>query len=248
MRLIYHNDWDLYTLTESSENASYPAENTQDIRLVKTWRTSTASAATIYMDAGSGATATCDCAAILNHNFTASAGICVQAATAQTFASIALSANVTYRSGPMVVYFTSGSYRYWRFNFDETTLAAGYYEVGRLFLGTYVQVDPTSLVEFPVKHVRNDRQTFSRSNQLYADEGVGWKELHYKFPRSTNAMKGSVETMWGSVGLFQPILFMNYDTTFSIIEPLYCSITENIVFEHLRRDEWRYELHLREVN
>ena len=235
MRIIFHNDWDLYTLTESQEDASYPAENTQDIRLAKRWRTSTASATTIYMDAGTGTTATCDCAAILAHNFTASAGICVQAATASTFADIALSANVTWRDGPMVVFFTSGAYRYWRFSFDELTLAAGYYEVGRLMLGTYVQVDPSSLVEFPITHVRNDRTMFSKSNQLYADEGVGWKELHYKFPRSTNAMKGSIETMWGSCGKYTPILLLNYDTTFTIIPPFYCAITEDITFEHLRR-------------
>ena len=137
MRILFHNDWDLGTLTESQEDASYPVENTQDIRLVKTWRTSTASASTIVLDAGAGSTYTCDCCAILNHNFTASAGIFIQASTAATWATAALSAEVAYRADTMVLFFTNTTgYRYWRFSFDELTLAAGYYEIGRLFLGT----------------------------------------------------------------------------------------------------------------
>ena len=32
MRVLYANLWDDYTLTESHEDASYPAENTQDVQ------------------------------------------------------------------------------------------------------------------------------------------------------------------------------------------------------------------------
>jgi len=248
MRIIYNNLWDDYTLVESQEDANYPVENTQDTRLVKTWRTSTASATTIYINAGTGLTITADSAAILAHNFTASAGIIVQAATASTFAAVALSANVTYRAGPMVVFFTSGAYQYWRFSFDETTLAAGYYEVGRLMLGAYLQVDPSSLVEFPEKHIRNDRVAYSRSNQHYADQGSGWKELSYQFQDSDDTMKGNVETMWDTNGKHTPLLLMNYDTTFTVIPPLYCSVTNDITFAHKKFDRWDYSLDLREAD
>lgn len=248
MRIIYSNSWDLYTLTESEENASYPAENTQDVRLVKTWRTNDATAVTIYCDAGTGLTLTADCAAIINHNFTTAATVAVQAATASTFADIALSANVTWRDGPMVVYFTSGEYRYWRFNISDIGNGDGYYDIGRLMLGEYLQVDPSSLVEFPERHMRNDRVQFSRSNQFYADQGVGWKELDYRFEHAWTSTKTLVETMWGSVGMFKPLLLMNYDTTFSVIEPLYCSIVEPIEFRHLARDDWSFGLSLRECD
>ena len=249
MRLIYHNDWDLGTLTESQEDSSYPVENTQDIRLVKTWRTSTASASTIVIDAGTGSTYTCNCCAILNHNFTASAGIFIQASTAATWATAALSAEVTYRADTMVLFFTNTTgYRYWRFSFDELTNSDTYYEVGRLFLGTYVQVSPASLVEFPVKHVRNDRTVFSKSNQLYGDQGVGWKELHYKFPRSSNSAKTLIETMWGSCGKYIPLIFLNYNLDYTIVPPLYCVIQEDIIFEHLKNDFWSYSLSLRECS
>ncbi len=248
MRIIYQNLWDDYTLVESQEDANYPVENTQDVRLAKVWQTETASAATIYIDAGTGSTITCDSAAILNHNFTASAGIVVQASTAATFTPVHLSANVTYQSGPMVVFFTSGAHRFWRFSFDEITLAAGYYKIGRLMLGEYLQVDPSSLVEFPEKHVRNDRQAFSKSNQFYADQGSGWKELKYKFVNTNDTMKGKIETMWDLNGKHTPLLLMNYDTSFSILPPLYCAIIKDITFGHLLHDRWEYNFDLRECD
>lgn len=249
MRILWNNLWDLYSLTESQEDASYPAENTQDIRLVKVWRTQTASAATIAIDAGAGLTITCDAAAILAHNFTASAGICVQAATAPTFAAIAMSANVTWRDGPMVVYFSANTLRCWRFSFDELTLADGYYEVGRLFLGQYLQVDPSSLVEFPQEQVRTDNVQFSRDGQLYADEGICYKQLRYQFQEASASAKTLIETMWAGsagVGKHKPLLLMNYDETFTVIEPLYCAIAEDIVFKHKTHDYWDWDLVLRE--
>lgn len=246
MRILYDNLWDDYTLTDSHEDASYPAENTQDVRLVKVWRTETASAATIAIDAGTGLTITCDCAAVIAHNFTASAGVFVQAATAPTFAAVALSASITWRDGPMVGYFSSGTFRCWRFSFDELTNADGYYEVGRLFLGAYLQVDPSSMVEFPEEHTRTDRQAFSRTGQFYGDQGVGYKQLDYRFEWASNSAKTLIETMWDTVGRHTPLLIMNYDTTFSVIEPLYAVLVEDITFEHRRYDRWNFGMKLRE--
>ena len=248
MRILYANLWDNYTLVESQEDANYPAENTQDMRLSKVWRTATASATTIYIDAGSGLTITCDTAAILAHNFTASAGIVVQASTAATFATIHLSANVTYRSDIMVVFFASGAHRFWRFSFNETTNPDGYYQIGRLMLGAYLQVDPSSLVEFPEDHVRSDRQQFSVTNQLYADIGVGHKEYRYSFEYANASAKTLMQTMWDTSGRHGPFLFLNYDETYTVIPPVYCVLTEDMTFTHLLHDFWKFDMKLREVD
>lgn len=248
MRIIYSNLFDDYTLTESQEDTNYPVENVQDIRLTEVWRTTTASAATISIDAGTGETITCDCAAILNHNFSSSALTFVQASTAATFTPTALSASVTYRSDIMVVFFTSGAYRYWRFNFSDTGNGDGYYEAGRLVLGTYLQVDPSSLVEFPEGAQRTDSVSFGITNQMYSDEGLGYKTYKYGFEYAANSMKSSIETMFGSVGMFKPIIFMNYNTTYTEIPPVYCSIIEPIEFKHRAHDKWDFNLSLRECD
>ena len=247
MRIIYSNLFDNYTLVESQEDENYPVENVQDIRLATVWRTETASASSIVIDAGTGATITCDCCAVLAHNFSTAATITIQANTADTWVTPGLSSAVTYREDIMVLFFTSSPFRYWRFYFDETGNADGYYEIGRLFLGTYLQIDPSSAVEFPEKHLRSDRISFSISGQPYSDQGLEHIELDYKFGRSSDSMKSKIETMYGSVGLWKPILFTNYDTTYSVIPPIYVSIVKEIVFEHLEFDYWKYSLSLREA-
>ncbi len=251
MRIIYNNLWDLYTLTESQEDANYPVENTQDVRLAKVWRTSTASGlTTVVLDAGTGSTITCDACAVIKHNFSGSSITVIRGnETNSDWGSSGFLQGMVYREGIMVSFFTSSeTFRFWRFAFNDTTNSDGYLEIGRLFLGTYLQVDPSSLVEFPEKHVRNDRQAFSKSNQFYADQGSGWQELKYKFVNTNDTMKGKIVTMWNLNGKHTPLLLMNYDTSFSVIEPLYCAIIKDITFGHLLHDRWEYNFDLRECD
>ena len=65
---------------------------------------------------------------------------------------------------------------------------------------------------------------------------------------SDDTMKGKVETMYGSVGKFLPLLLLNYDTTFTVIEPLYASIINDMTFTHKKFDKWDYSLDLREAD
>ena len=248
MRIIYSNLWDNDTLVESHEDTNYPVENTQDIRLAKRWRTETASAATVVLDAGTGSTITCDCCAIVTHNFSGSAVTTIQAHASDSWGSPSLSTVVTYRADTMVLFFTSSAFRFWRFSFSDLNNTDEYYEVGRLILGTYLQVDPSSMVEFPEKHIRSDRSSFSISNQMYSDQGVGHKEVDYRFQNSDDTMKSKIETMWDANGKHTPLLLLNYNTEFSVVPPLYCSKTNDITFTHKKFDKWDYSLDLREAD
>ncbi len=191
---------------------------------------------------------TADIATIINHNLSADATIKIQGNDYDTWEGTPLDTEMTWRDGPIVTFMTSASYPFWRFYIINQNVDDGYYEVGRFMLGEYLQVDPSSLVEFPEKHPRNDRQAFSKSNQFYADQGSGWKELKYKFVNSTDSMKGKIETMWNTIGKRKPILFMNYDTSFSVHEPIYVAIIKDITFGHLLHDRWEYNLEIRECD
>ena len=191
---------------------------------------------------------TADTAAIVNHNLSADATIKIQGNDYDSWEGTPLDTEMTWRDGPIVTFMTSASYPFWRFYIINQNVEDGYYEVGRFMLGEYLQVDPSSLVEFPEKHVRNDRQAFSKSNQFYADQGSGWKELKYKFVNTNDTMKDKIETMWDLNGKHTPLLLMNYDTSFSIIPPLYCAIIKDITFGHLLHDRWEYNLDLRECD
>ena len=191
---------------------------------------------------------TVDSAAILNHNLSADATIKIQGNDFDSWTGPPVDETMAWRAETIVTFITSVSYPFWRFLITDPNVSDGYFEVGRFVLAEYLQIDPSSLIEFPEKHIRNDRVAFSRSNQHYADTGSGWKELSYKFVNSGDTMKKKVETMWNLNGKHTPIIIMNYDSTFTIIPPVYASITNDIVFDHLKYDKWNFAIDLREAD
>ena len=247
MRAAYDNKVDEYTPVASSEDANYPSTNVADTSLSKVWRAT--SCASEYVQVDSGSSITCTVVVVAGHNFSGSAVVVIRAGSTATIVGSApsLSANVTYRSGIMLAYFTSSADRYWRLTVEDPTNPDGYVEIGRIFLGEYIQFSPSSLHEFPVKHVRSDNVDFSITNQTYGEVGVEHLELSYEFPKSSNTMKVAVEALWDECGKHKPFFFSNFDTTFTVISPIYCVITDDLVFKFLSGSQWEYALTLREV-
>ena len=191
---------------------------------------------------------TADTAAIVNHNLSADATIKIEGNDYDSWNGPPVSETMTWRAETIVTFITSVSYPFWRFSITDPNVNDSYFEIGRLVLGEYLQIDPSSLIEFPEKHPRSDQMSFSLSNQPYGDIGVEHKELDYRFENATDSMKSSIETMWGSVGKFKPVLFLNFDTQFSVIPPLYCSLNNDIIFESRKFSKWNFELNLRECD
>ncbi len=248
MRVIYNNLVDSAdTLTESEADSDYPATNLQQIHLVTEWRTNELSAQTIVLDAGTGATFTCDSMVIANHNLSGSADISFQMHTSDSWGTPDLDEAVTRRSGIIVHYFTSTTKRYARFYFNDTNNSDGYIGMGRISMAAYLEFDPSSIVEFPIKNTRTDRVDHSISNQVYSDEGVGFREFNYRFPRSAFSMVDDVRTMWDTVGRHKPFFFMNFNTRFTEIEPAYVVLTGNFSEGFKENLEIEYSLQMRET-
>ena len=191
---------------------------------------------------------TADAAAIVNHNLSADATIKIEGNDYDSWNGPPVSETMTWRAETIVKFITSVSYPFWRFSITDPNVNGGYFEVGRLVLGEYLQIDPSSLVEFPEKHPRSDQQHFSVSNQIYTDEGIEHKEFDYRFEHAGGTTKTAIETMWNSCGKFKPLLLMNYDTSYATIPPLYASVTNDIIFEHLKFDKWSFDISLREAD
>lgn len=247
MRILYDNDLDGATLTESTEDASYPVENIQDTRLAKVWRAGGCSSESIVIDLG--ATAPCSVVAFVNHNLSVSAGCQIQHGTsaAAALASPTTAASITQRSGIMAAFFGTAESRYWAVTFADDPNTDGYIELGRAFIGQALQIAPSSNPEIPIASNRSDMQTFTRHNQFYGDEGVEYKTYTYAFPYASDTMRAAVQTMFDTVGGFKPLIFMNFDTTFDVIEPEYAVITGPIEFQHRAGPGWSWELELRGV-
>jgi hypothetical protein len=247
---MFDNKVDSATLTEQSEDANYPAENVQDTSLIKVWRSATVAGVYVTIDAGTGATIIADAAIVAGHNLTASSETHILAGSTESAltAAATIDTTMTYRSGIILNYFTSTTERWWRFTFEDASNTNSYLSVGRLFLGLKLDLSPSAAEEFALNRVRNDNTVYSLTNQAYSDKGVEHIEVGYKFPQITDTLKTSVEAMFDTVGKHTPIFFTNFNTDFSIIEPIYCIITSDLAFTRKHAGiGWEWQLNLREV-
>jgi len=248
MRIAYTNLIDSATApTALTADLQYPVTNLQNQRLAKPWRSTAVTAQTVVVDLGTATNITA--AAVIGHNLTSGAVITLEGNPADSWASPSVTTTITTITGGMCLnYFAGGSQRYWRFTIDNATGGTSYIEIGRLWLGTYLTVDPSSLVDFTVTKSRSDTVTFGRGRQKYATEGVGWRSFRLSFPRTRATMLTAIQTMYDAVGNHGSVIFSNFDTTraYPIVEPCYCSIDGDINFSHAGRMSFTYGLNLEE--
>ena len=252
MRIIYNNKIDdvgTAAITASSEEVNFDAPRVQDERLSVAWRSTSAGGLEwVKLDAGAGTTITVDTAAVLGHNLTSTAVVLIEGNATDAWGSATVSEAITFRAGAMIKFITSASRRFWRFSFTDTGITSGYVEIGRLFLGTYLQVRPSSFFDsIPFRHDRTDRFAYSQGGQLYADKGVQQVAVAYNFPNTTNAQKALMETMWNDIGMHTPMIFSNYDTEFTAVGPIYAHINRPMTFDRVPGDKWRFSLDVKEV-
>jgi len=226
----------------------YPAANIQNGRLSKRWRSTSPTAQTIVFNLGSAMTV--DTVAVLGHNLESSAAITIEAHTSDSWATPALSAiSLTYNADTILQYWGSAAvFQYWRFTLDDATNSDGYVEAGRLWLGEYLDIDPSSTLAFTVTKQRSDTVAYGRDRQKYSTEGVGWREFNMSFPRTAGTALTSIQTMYDAVGNHGSLIFSNFDSlrTYPLVEPCYVSIVGEISFRHTRYMKFEYGLTLTE--
>jgi hypothetical protein len=251
LRIAYSNEVDGATIFSSSENANYPDTNLAVTNTAKTYRSTGVADEYVRLDAGTGQTITASGTAIANHNLTSAVSVIIRAASSAAALASAptTSVAVVYNEAIMMVYFTENTERFWQLDIEDPTNGDSYLEVGRWFLGSYLQVDPSSYVEFDLNLRRSDRVAFSITNQAYSDKGIEFWDITYDFPPSQTATaKSNIETFFTIVGKFKPFFFTNFDSTYTVIEPIYCILVDDIIFKNHGGNRFSYSLHLREVN
>jgi len=121
--------------------------------------------------------------------------------------------------------------------------------VGRLWIGNYLTISPSSLLNFKVDLKQNDTVVFSKSGQKFATPGITWREFSLSFPVSESSMISSIKTMFESVGNHNSVIFCNFDSIsddYPIVSPCYCSLDGDIGFTHNESQKYSYSLKLRE--
>jgi len=248
MRIAYENAIDSATApTALTADLQYPITNVQNQRLAKPWRSTSISAQTVVINFGTATSI--NTAAVMGHNLTAGATIGLMGNPTDSWGSPSVSTTITTIVGGMCLnYFTASSQQYWRFSLDNATGGTSYISIGRLWLGTYLTIDPSSLIDFSVTKNRSDTVAYGRGRQKYATEGVGWRSFRLSFPRTSNTMLESIQTMYDAVGNHGSMLFCNFDSlrTYPLVEPCYVSIVGEIAFRHTRFMKFEYGLTLTE--
>lgn len=135
-------------------------------------------------------------------------------------------------------------YRYWKFSFNGQESL----EIGRIWLGEFISVSPSSTLEFRVVKKHSDNVIHGKGRQKFASVGEKWRRIEIAFPRSDDAMVTEISRMVDEVGSHSSVIFCNFDDLreYELVEPMYCSIDPDVGFVHTSHMRFTYELALEE--
>lgn len=253
MRIAYRNLIDTLSsssILASSEDSSYPVTNVQDQRLTVKWYSEDATTHTVVIDLG--ATAACSIFAVLSHNLVSGGTVVVNGnddiASGLTWVTSGESSTqtITYNAGIMLSFVSPISNRYWKFTFSGQTQNG--IQIGRLWIGDYIDITPSSLNDFSVDVKRDDIINYGRNRQKYGSVGNSWRRFNLSFPKTSATMISSIKTMYDTVGNHSSFIFCNFDSlrTYELVEPCYVSIDGDMSFNHVDRQRYTYQLALEE--
>jgi len=247
MRIAWYNEIDALTASAISVSTSIGGQdgaNLLDQRLSTQWVTDTATSQSVVFSFSAAIDVTT--IGVLGHNITSACTVTVEANTANSWITPAYSTTLTvYDSGPILRFLVrSQTYQYWRMTFaGQASL-----EIGRIWLGEYLTISPSSLLDYRVTDNRNDTVVIGRGRQLYGSEGTAWKTVELSFPKTAYTMIDSLRTLYAYSGLYKSLIFCNFDDlrTYELVEPMYCHIGQPIQFTHTDRQNYTYSLLLEE--
>lgn len=240
MRIMWNNLADPLTLTPLTEDANYVVENIQDRRLSKVYRSTADAAQTIVFDAGVGNTIAPTTIVIAAHNITDGATIEIQGNATDSWGAPSVDVTLTHDDGEIIDYTLGGvGYRYWRLAIDDGSNPDTYIELGRVFLGTFLQLEMAQA--FSEDWVDGSVVRRSQLGQVYANRYRLQRKYTAPFPVWSDSEKQGVITMIEGVRRDTPLFLVPDESNVDKLAPLYATIDENSVaniFNYL----WRGEL------
>jgi hypothetical protein len=248
MRIAYNNfidDIDSLRIVATSEESNFPIANVKIQRLAVKYTSKSPSAQSIIIDLESAREV--NTMAIIGHNISTSATIILSANSSNTWPG-AVTETISVNKNMILKFFSSHTYQYWKIDIDDPTNTDGYISIGRIYLGDYITVDPSSVLDFNITKKRDDNITYGRGRQKFSSVGTGWRKFTMQFPSTNYAMVKKIEDLTDKVGLHTSFIFCNFDTNrdFQIVEPCYCSLSKEITFNHEKNMKFKYSLELEE--
>jgi hypothetical protein len=246
MRVAYVNKIDdiaASALTPLSTIAGYSISNVQDQRLTKAYKSDSATTQTVVVNFGAATAVTV--IAIMGHNIASTATVLVEGNATDSWGSPSVSETITYNEDIMMKFISTQSYQYWRFAFSGLTESLS---VGRLWLGEYSTIDPSSTLGLSVSIKRDDTVVYGRGRQKYASIGAQWRAIDVSFPPTSTTTLSIIQDLYETVGNHSSFIFCNFDDlrTYPLVEPLYGSLVGTLDFTHDKRMRFTYGLTIEE--
>lgn len=237
MRFMWDNEFDKYDLTSAGETNNFPKENVQDIRLSQSWRTAILTNAWIKIDTVTGIDASV--AVIAGHNLTNAATIKIQGNATDAWGGPTVDETMTWNADSIVKFFTEDNLRFWRFNITDAANPDSYIEAGRLFLGTFYQVEEATDRDLGEDLIDESNVAYSVTGQAYIDVGIERREYRIGLGSVKEATRQSLKSLFSSVGRHVPI-FVIIDENFQTQVPIiYCLIDNDFQYRNIAGFVWR---------
>ena len=236
MRILWNNLIDSGVITPLTEHPNYPGTNLRDQRLSRVWRSLALADQSITFDFSTAKQVSS--LAIANHNFTTGATLTLEGNSIDSWGSPAVSESIVVSEGIITKFFAGASYRYWRLVMNDAGNPDGYLQIGRMFLGEFLQMPPISF-DPRIPYVTTSKRTRSSSGQTYGDRGYRSYTPSFSFPFISEPERLEIEEMYGSVEHVKPVFLLIWEDSLSVFPALYATIAqENITWNRGADFHW----------
>ena len=216
---LYENQFDTATVTSSSAATAFPVSNLKNPFRTKVWRTAggTPGTATLDIDLGIG-TKSITCVALIGYSWTSAPGTLqvefddsANHGSPEHTETLTWAANPTVNGnyGTIIKTFTSKDERYIRLNVVN---AAGDWDLGRIFLGTYFQPTRNYTMDWSSSIVDPSIVSQTIGGQDHIDEIEMYREFSFSFLVSTQAQWELFQKMVRNIGVSKDF-FIAFDYT-----------------------------------
>jgi hypothetical protein len=224
MQILYDNKADTATLSRSTENSSYPVENIADPRVSRVFRTVNASGQYIKLSTR----ITASRVAIAGHNLTSGCTIKLQGNDTDSWATPALDETLTHADGIIIGKFAEATYNYWRLYVDCTDGSISYVQIGRLYLGTFLQL-PDMAMDQVITDDTTSTVDISAGGQVYGDEGYVYRNPTVNFPAISDAERADIRAMWAVVQNVKPVFVSVWANREDKESPMYAILNQTAI-------------------
>jgi hypothetical protein len=220
MFILYDNLLDDATLTIPDENLYYGADNLQDTRLSKYYRSNTLSS-NIVIDLGSAKQVTSFF--VVDHTFTSSAVVKIQANTTDSWTTPAFELTLSITDYILYDFSFDETYQFWRLEFADPTNPE-FVRIGRIMLGVplsglYMEPDQVFSVKTTTETATN------RTGQTFVKKGYAYKNNTINIKNISHDKEAEIYAMFIANSNSNPVILVIYENDTIKKPPVYCFIT-----------------------